>query len=69
MNEKKQKLNCQTSTKKNGCYTAKEISQMLGIGIEAARNLIRSNQFESVRLPKEIRVVKSSFDAWLERTQ
>lgn len=67
MADKKYKLNYQTEPKKNGCYTAKEISQMLGVGIETARNLIRSNQFESVRFPKEYRVVKSSFDAWLEK--
>lgn len=69
MVEGKHKLNYQTEPKKNGCYTTREISQMLGIGMEAARNLIHSHQFESIRLPNEFRVLKSSFDAWLENAK
>lgn len=47
-------------------YTVAEIRQILGISRPSAYKLINQNVFQSVRLNRGIRIVKSSFDAWLE---
>lgn len=47
-------------------YTVAEIRQILGISRPTAYKLINQNVFQSVRLNHGIRIVKSSFDAWLE---
>ena len=47
-------------------YTVAEIRQILGISRHTAYKLINQNVFQSVRLNRGIRIVKSSFDAWLE---
>ena len=47
-------------------YTVAEIRQILGISRPTAYKLINQNVFQSVRLNSGIRIVKSSFDAWLE---
>lgn len=47
-------------------YTVAEIRQILGISRPTAYKLINQNEFQSVRLNRGIRIVKSSFDAWLE---
>ena len=48
------------------CYTVAEIRPILGISHPTAYKLINQNVFQSVRLNRGIRIVKSSFDAWLE---
>jgi excisionase family DNA binding protein len=47
-------------------YSVAEIQQILGISRPTAYNLIRQNYFQSVRVGSSIRVIKSSFDAWLD---
>lgn len=47
-------------------YSVVEIQQILGISRPTAYNLIKQNVFQSVRLKGRIRIVKSSFDAWLD---
>lgn len=47
-------------------YSVAEIQQILGISRPTAYNLIKRNNFQSVRTDKGIRVIKSSFDAWLD---
>lgn len=47
-------------------YSVAEIQQILGISRLTAYNLIKKNVFRSVRLNGGIRIVKSSFDAWLD---
>lgn len=47
-------------------YNLKEIMAMLGICRSSATKLIKSNAFHSVRIGKEVRVLKSDFDAWLD---
>ena len=47
-------------------YTVAEIRQILGISRPTAYKLINQNVFQSVLLNRGIRIVKSSFDAWLE---
>ena len=59
----------QDYAKGKGSYSINEICQMLNICRDTAVKLIRSNAFESVRVDNRIRIVKSSFDAWLENNQ
>lgn len=47
-------------------YSVAEIQQILGISRPTAYNLIKQSNFQSVRTDKGIRVIKSSFDAWLD---
>ena len=54
------------TTQNKKSYTVAEIRQILGISRPTAYKLINQNVFQSVRLNSGIRIVKSSFDAWLE---
>ena len=47
-------------------YTAEEISEILGISRSAAYELVKKDEFKSVRIGATIRISKSSFDAWLD---
>lgn len=47
-------------------YTVKEISEILGISRSAAYELVKKDEFKSVRIGATIRISKSSFDAWLD---
>lgn len=64
--------NCQLLNEQNGIskgkasYKLKEIIAILGISPSAARNLIKENKFRSVRIGREVRIIKADFDAWLE---
>lgn len=64
--------NCQKLNEKNGVskgkksYNLSEIMAILGICRSSATKLIRTNQFRSVRIGREVRVLKSDFDAWLD---
>ena len=46
-------------------YTVDEIQDILGIGRNAAYNLVKSGVFHSVRIGGNIRISKKSFDRWL----
>ena len=59
----------QDYAKGKGSYSVNEICQILDICRDTAIKLIRSDVFESVRVGNHIRIVKSSFDAWLENNQ
>ena len=47
-------------------YSVEEIQQILGIRRPTAYNLIKRNGFQSIRTDKGIRVIKASFNAWLD---
>ena len=47
-------------------YTVEEISEILGISRSAAYELVKKDEFKSVRIGASIRISKSSFDAWLD---
>ena len=49
-------------------YTVDEIQDILGIGRNAAYNLVKSGVFHSVRIGGNIRISKQSFDEWLDTT-
>ena len=48
-------------------YTVGEIAKILGIGRTSAYKLIRSGQFQTVRIGSAIRISKASFDDWLDK--
>lgn len=48
-------------------YTVQEIMQILGIGKNAAYQLVAEQQFKSVRIGNSIRISKESFDDWLNK--
>lgn len=64
--------NCQKLNEKNGVskgktsYNLSEIMAILGICRSSATKLIKSNQFRSIRIGREVRVLKSDLDAWLD---
>jgi excisionase family DNA binding protein len=47
-------------------YTVKEISILLRISLASAYALLKSKEFNTVRIGRSIRVSKASFDKWLE---
>ena len=47
-------------------YNLKEIQAILGVCQCTARKIVRSNQFPSIHLGKEVRISKAEFDAWLD---
>jgi len=49
-------------------YSVAEIQQILGISRPTAYALIKKDLFQSVSMGNGIRIVKSSFDDWLDST-
>lgn len=46
-------------------YTINDLRDILGISRSSAQRLVQTGKFRSVRIGGSIRIVKSSFDAWL----
>ncbi len=53
--------------KEKKTYTVEEIAEQLNISKKAAYSLVKSGQFNYVRVGKVIRVSKISFDKWLNQ--
>ena len=49
-------------------YSVEDIQRILDISRSTAYQLIRKKLFKSVKVGKQIRISKSSFDAWLDAT-
>lgn len=47
-------------------YTVTEIQEMLGISSPTAYGLIKKNLFRTIRIGRNIRISKKSFDEWLD---
>ena len=47
-------------------YTVDEIQDMLNISRTTAYNLVNLNLFKTLRIGRSIRILKKSFDEWLE---
>ncbi|WP_281714785.1 helix-turn-helix domain-containing protein [Blautia hydrogenotrophica] len=47
-------------------YTVDEIQDILGISQPTAYVLIKKNLFHSIRIGRNIRVSKASFDTWMD---
>lgn len=54
-------------TKKS--YSVTEIQKILGVSRPTAYKLVKQGKFQSVRLNNNIRIIKSSFDDWLNSTR
>jgi hypothetical protein len=52
--------------KRKGSYTVAEVKKILGISRPAVYALIGQQLFRTVMLDNQYRIVKSSFDAWLD---
>ena len=48
------------------CYTVAEVQKILGISRQAVYQLIYQKKFKTVLLDRKYRIVKASFDAWLD---
>ena len=49
-------------------YSVEDIQRILDISRSTAYQLIRKKLFKSVKVGKQIRISKTSFDAWLDAT-
>lgn len=56
-----------TTNKKS--YSVAEIREILNISRPTAYKLINKNEFQSVHMSDGIRIIKASFDAWLDRKE
>ena len=62
--ERVKKLNGGGNNKKS--YTVAEVQQILGVGRQAVYKLIKKGWFKAVLVDNKFRIIKASFDAWLE---
>ena len=53
------------STSEKRVYTVEEIMDMLGIGKNAAYELVKSGKFHCVKVGIHYRIPKNAFDKWL----
>ena len=60
-------MNSTTRVHGKRTYTVEEIAVILDIGRTSAYKLIRSGQFQFVRIGSAIRISKASFDDWLDK--
>lgn len=65
MNRETEAMQVQCTSEKR-TYTVDEIQDILGISQPTAYALIKRNLFHSIRIGRNIRVSKASFDAWLD---
>lgn len=47
-------------------YTVAEICEILGVGRASVYNLIKEGAFKAVLVDSKYRVIKASFDEWLD---
>ena len=47
-------------------YSVEEVMQILGVVRQTVYKLINRGCFEAVRIDKSYRIIKSSFDKWLD---
>lgn len=50
-------------------YTVDEIAAILNIGRTSAYQLVKEGHFRSIRIGNAIRVLKLSFEEWLENAE
>ena len=50
-------------------YTVEEIQEILGIGKNAAYDLIKTGKFNTIKVGGHYRISKKSFDAWLDKIE
>ena len=50
-------------------YTVDDIAAILNIGRTSAYQLVKEGHFRSIRIGNSIRILKLSFENWLENTE
>ncbi|MCQ2462770.1 MAG: helix-turn-helix domain-containing protein [Clostridia bacterium] len=68
VNESIEESNRETGFEKR-TYTVTEIQEILDISMPTAYSLIKRNLFNVVRVGRNIRISKKSFDEWLDTNQ
>lgn len=68
VNESIEDSNRETGFEKR-TYTVTEIQEILDISMPTAYSLIKRNLFNVVRVGRNIRISKKSFDEWLDTNQ
>lgn len=48
-------------------FTVKEVSQMLGIGINQTYALVKKNNFPSIKIGQQYFIPKDQFKEWLKK--
>ena len=48
-------------------YSVKEVAGLLGIGISATYQLVRSKDFPRIQVGKRIVIPKKAFEQWVDR--
>ncbi len=61
-----EKRSQKTNSVEKRTYTVQEVATILGIGRTATYKLIKEERFRYARIGNSIRVLKKSFDAWME---
>ena len=51
----------------HGCYTVKEIQDILGISRPTVYELLKKNEFRWIQIGTKYRISKKSFDGWLDK--
>ena len=49
------------------CYTVKEIQDILGISRPTVYELLKKNEFRWIQIGTKSRILKKSFDGWLDK--
>lgn len=62
--DKVRKLNGGTFSKKS--YSVEEVQDILGITRQTVYKLIKQGRFQAIMLENGYRIMKSSFDKWLD---
>lgn len=62
--DKVRKLNGGTFSKKS--YSVEEVQDILGITRQTVYKLIKQGCFQAIMLENDYRIMKSSFDKWLD---
>lgn len=65
MNKSQNKTLKKTTSGKT-TYSVKEVGEMLGISRQGVYRLIHENCFKAVRTERKFRIIKASFDTWLD---
>ncbi len=49
-------------------YTVSEVAEILSVSSNTVYKLVKQNVFSSRKIGRDIRILKNSFDTWLEKS-
>jgi excisionase family DNA binding protein len=59
-------ISVQSKYERKMSYTVQEVENILSVGRQTVYNLIKDGCFKAVLVDNKFRIVKASFDAWLD---